>query len=337
VSRVAWSLCLIVAFTIGCRGGDSRSAPATKSLGTSEVSSVAIAPEPAAGGADPWAVGTRDDDPPSLAERRRFADEACPRVTAPYFYRIEKNGRVSHILGTRHLGVSLAKFPPSVHTALASAKLAVFEIAPGDDTDPSGNALALRDELGPAQWAHFTTLVGTDTARALERATPAAAILMMTVLYEDMTAMLDLEIQRQVEAARIPTRGLETSAFQDAILDKLLDLRMLRAVVSTTDSRAKIADESRRDLAEYCAGTDDSPGMDDTARADLLRGGYTSAEIDRMDEELVFSRNADWIPKLEPLLDRGGAFIAVGADHLTGDRGVIALLQKRGYRTTRLD
>jgi uncharacterized protein YbaP (TraB family) len=50
----------------------------------------------------------------------------------------------------------------------------------------------------------------------------------------------------------------------------------------------------------------------------------------------VFDRNRDWIPKLEEILAAGGAFIAVGADHLTGGRGVIALLAGRGYQATRV-
>jgi uncharacterized protein len=325
--------CLLIIFaSVACRGGES--APATRPLGTSEVPAVAIAPEHSV---DPWAVARSDDEPPGLLERKRWADEACPRVTAPYFYRVEKRGRISHILGTRHLGVSLEKFPPAVHNALAGAKLAVFEVAPGDDVVVPDIEVSLPDELGPLLWARYAQLVGAATARTMERATPAAAILTTVVLFEDLSAMLDVEIQHRVQAASIPTRGLESAAFQDQLIDQLLDLRMLRAVLETTEGRDAIGAESRRDLAEYCAGTDDTPGMEDKERRDLLGAGYTSAELDRMDELLVFARNADWIPKLEPILDRGGAFIAVGADHLTGDRGVIALLQKRGYKTTRLD
>jgi uncharacterized protein YbaP (TraB family) len=68
----------------------------------------------------------------------------------------------------------------------------------------------------------------------------------------------------------------------------------------------------------------------------MLTAGYSKAELDTFDEEMVYSRNADWIPKLEPLLTTGGAFIAVGAGHLQGPRSVIALLAARGYKTTRL-
>lgn len=318
--RVALAV-LVVATVAGCRS-ESRRAPAPQ-------------PDPWAA-RDPWAVAPSPDDLPSLVERQRIANEACPRVTAPYFYRIEKAGKVSHILGTRHVGVPLSKFPQVVHDAIDSASLVVFEVAPGDDHEDEDEPIALREELGPKAWAHYRSLVGDALAQRLERGTPAAALLMMMVMYEDIGAMLDMEIQDKVVKAGVATGGLETAAFQDELLDRTLDLRMLQASIEHTENRKEIADDSRKDLSEYCAGTDDEPGMDDKQRKDLLASGYTQGELDRMDEEMVYERNADWIPKIEPMLDAGGAFIAVGADHLSGARGVIALLAARGYKATRL-
>jgi uncharacterized protein len=296
----------------------------------------AVEAQPAAA-TDPWAPKPADpNDPPTFAERHRLADEACPLVKGPYFYRIEKGGKTSHILGTRHIGVSLTKFPKPVHDAIAAAKLAVFEVAPGDDSDLPKQNVVLRDVLGAEQWKHYQDLVGVQTAQKLESTPPATAILAMMAMYEDITAALDLEIENQVVAAKIPTLGLETSEFQDRLLNKVLDLRMLRAAVQHTKDRTELETDSRKDLGEYCAGTDDKPGMDDEMRADLLASGYTEAEIAKIDEEMVYARNADWIPKLEKLLARGNVFIAVGADHLTGPRGVVVLLEKRGYKLTRI-
>lgn len=322
--------CLVVASLVGlsCHRGESRREPVTPQP--------IVAPAPLAPAPDPWDVTSDPEAPPTLAERKRLADEACPRVAMPYFYRIEKAGKVSHVLGTRHVGVSLAKFPRAVHDALDAARLVVFEVAPGDDATPASSPVHLPDEVGPALWERYRALVGTDAARALERATPSTALLMMLVIYEDIGAMLDLEIQRKAIAARVPTRGLETAQFQNALLAKLFDARMLRASIESTTDRAELADVSRRDLAEYCAGTDETPGMDEDLRRDLLGLGYTPAELDQIDEEMVFVRNRDWLPKLEPILKTGGAFIVVGADHLRGSRGVIALLAARGYKTTRV-
>lgn len=321
------SLVALVALS-ACRGGEPRRVP-TASAG-SAPSQVAISE------ADPWSVAPTVDPRPSLAERKRLVDAACPAVTGPYFYRIEKAGKISHILGTRHVSVSLSKFPTSVHDALGAAKLVVFEVAPGDDTHPESRPVDLPASLGATTWKRYESLVGVDFARAVEQAPPAAALVSLMVMYEDPSAQLELEIEQAIAAKNIPTRGLETAAFQNEVLSRLLDVRMLRATIEHTDDRSELADDSRKDLREYCAGTSDHGGMAPEDRADLLEAGYSKAEIDRYDEEMLYTRNADWIPKLEPLLATGGAFIAVGAGHLQGPRSVIALLTARGYTTTRM-
>lgn len=326
----ALAIAVVVVVTLfGCRGGggESRRPPPTSSPSPSQVE------------ADPWAVPSTtatSDDPPTLAERHKLADAACPTVKGPHFYRVEKNGKTSHMLGTRHISVPLAKFPQAVRDTLAASKLAVFEVAPDDKSDVASAEVSLPQELGPELWKRYQEIVGTQTAKSLERATPAEAMIVMIAMYEDIGAMLDLEIQRQAEAAKIPTAGLESSAFQDALLDKLLDIRMLRAEVSHTKDRSELAKESREDIAEYCAGTDDRPGLDDDSRQDLLAGGYTAADLDKIDEEMVYKRNADWIPKLENMFETGDVFVAVGADHLIGTRGVVALLEARGFKVTRV-
>jgi uncharacterized protein YbaP (TraB family) len=322
-------LAMLAALAVSC------SAPA----GRAPAKAPAVAGAPAAtpgASSDPWA-DTTDEPPPSFAATRALADRACPKVAAPYFYRIEKGGKVSHILGTRHLGVSLDKMPANVVAAIRGAAVAVFEIAPGDDAAAAASGgPTISAQLGPELWARYRRLVGGALADALERATPVEAMVALIALYEHKLAALDHEIQQLALAAKIPTDGLESAAFQQRLLEELLDARMLRATVAGTPDRATLERESLEDLREYCAGTDDSPGLGRSEREELRAAGFTDAELDRIDRRLVFDRNDAWIPKLEQLLAGGGAFVAVGADHLTGARGVIALLAARGYRATRV-
>jgi uncharacterized protein YbaP (TraB family) len=51
---------------------------------------------------------------------------------------------------------------------------------------------------------------------------------------------------------------------------------------------------------------------------------------------LVEDRNVRMAQRAEPLLKTGAAFIAVGALHLYGERGMLALLARRGYRVSRV-
>jgi len=54
----------------------------------------------------------------------------------------------------------------------------------------------------------------------------------------------------------------------------------------------------------------------------------TAEEFDR----LVSDRNIKWMKKLPALMASESCFIAVGALHLTGENGLIRLLQKSGYK-----
>lgn len=47
---------------------------------------------------------------------------------------------------------------------------------------------------------------------------------------------------------------------------------------------------------------------------------------------LLFERNEKWIPKIEKLIHDQATFIAVGAGHLWGKKGLIQLLRKQGYQ-----
>ena len=295
---------------------------------------------PLAGGSGSDGTAPRPELPlPDDSTTREIADAACPAVTGAYFYRVEKNNKTSHLLGTRHLGVDIQKLPKQVIGALTAASIAVFETDPTDHSDgqvtPDQHA-PLPEELGPDLWKHYEGLVGDDYAARLTDADPPTALLVMMALYEDKSSALDDQLQDLATASQIQVIGLETSAFQERLIRRWLDMRALKAAVKVTDDRAELKQTTVDDLTEYCSGTDADPGPDPKERQEMLDGGYTDAEIAQYEEELVYSRNRDWIPKLEKLFAEGGAFVAVGADHLIGDKGVVALLGKRGYTVTRV-
>ena len=274
---------------------------------------------------------------PTKAEKTELANTACPRVTGAYFFEVTKDGRTSHILGTRHLGVGLDKFPASVRTALDAASLLVEEVAPGKHDKPEFKSEPLRDELGPKDWAHFEELVGAPVAKRLETMPSVVAALAAAMMFEDVTVMLDRQIEERAKAKAIPGEGLETSRFQLDMLTRLFDVKLLKSLVEETPSRAKLRQTTREGLERYCAGTDkDARMFDGVEDAQMLAHGYTRADLDRIEDELLYQRNTAWIPKLETIFERDHVFVAVGAGHLRGPRGVIELLRARGYAITRI-
>jgi uncharacterized protein YbaP (TraB family) len=57
---------------------------------------------------------------------------------------------------------------------------------------------------------------------------------------------------------------------------------------------------------------------------------------EKIDKRLLDDRNRRMVERMLPRFDDGGAFIAIGAAHLPGENGVLALLEGRGYGVTRI-
>lgn len=277
-----------------------------------------------------------DLDDTSLTEEaiQATANAVCPSAR-PQFWRVSRAGKISFILGTTHLGVGLDKLPASAIDALAGARLAVFEtVSDGqDDADimlPADEP-SLAEQLGAADWRRLELLLGPQLAPRVTRLKPAIVVALLQSLYVDKTAALDEELIAAANARDIPVRGLETDAFQQRLLDRWLDLRFLRCSLAAVDSRRELQADAMAKLSHYCSGADGPPGPSAKERQDMLAGGYSEAEVDLLVEELLFARNRAWLPQLEPMLAGGGAFIAVGVDHLSGPRGIIAMLRARGH------
>jgi len=56
----------------------------------------------------------------------------------------------------------------------------------------------------------------------------------------------------------------------------------------------------------------------------------------RFEAKLISERNRRMVQRMQPLLEQGSAFIAIGALHLPGDDGVLNLLAGQGYKVTRV-
>jgi uncharacterized protein YbaP (TraB family) len=71
----------------------------------------------------------------------------------------------------------------------------------------------------------------------------------------------------------------------------------------------------------------------DQAALDKLMDGNFRNEYPDLYKKLLVDRNATWMPKLTELLKGNETvFVAVGAGHLVGPDGIVALLQKAGYK-----
>ena len=56
-----------------------------------------------------------------------------------------------------------------------------------------------------------------------------------------------------------------------------------------------------------------------------------------MQDQLLDKRNQNWIPVFEQNIKQKSTFFAVGAGHLGGEKGVLQLLQQKGYTLKSLE
>lgn len=63
----------------------------------------------------------------------------------------------------------------------------------------------------------------------------------------------------------------------------------------------------------------------------FLRDEWGRHDLPILEERLLVRRNHLMVDRLAPFLKKGGAFAAIGAGHMPGDKGIVELLRRRGF------
>lgn len=146
----------------------------------------------------------------------------------------------------------------------------------------------------------------------------------------DGVQMLDIALATKAKSQGKDVEGLETLSDQIGAIASLPPSVNLQGLVETMKLGDELPDVMETMISLYSSGDlgmlwpflrSLSPETDD--------GGYGEFE-----KTMVTARNHTMVEHAAPLIDRGNAFIAVGALHLPGDEGLISLLQKAGYQVT---
>jgi uncharacterized protein len=117
--------------------------------------------------------------------------------------------------------------------------------------------------------------------------------------------------------------GLETIEEQMALFDTIPYARQASLLVSMIDSLPSVKKEFR-DLVKLYK-SQDLPAI----YALTLKSEFG---LDGQDEVLLFKRNRNWIERIRKIIREKPTLIAVGAAHLGGKEGVVALLRESGYQ-----
>jgi len=130
-------------------------------------------------------------------------------------------------------------------------------------------------------------------------------------------------------AGRAPI-GLETLEDQIAVLRGIGGLNPSLALIDAARNAKAIAD-IRETMTRAYVGDRLGELAALSRVAEVLRDETPNAATSAFTRSLIDDRNLVMRDRSLPLLARGGAFIAVGALHLPGDTGLVALYRRAGY------
>lgn len=276
-------------------------------------------------------------------------DQVIPAEKA-LLWKISGNGlkKPSYLLGTIHLiPKDKFQFSDATYDALADSRRVTFEIDMKEMTNIAAQfsllskafmsgGKTLKDLLTPEDYTFVKQKLDTKgmPSTMLERMKPLFLSTLFTSDEEsglgnvtNMTSV-EMELYRQVKRRKLESAGLETAAYQMGIFDSIpyeAQAKMLVETLRNTEGADndfdKMIELYRRKDINAMEAMMDEPGYGMNDYQDVL----------------LHNRNRNWIPVMGRMMREKSTLFAVGAGHLGGAAGVIALLRLEGYRVEAAD
>lgn len=263
-------------------------------------------------------------------------------------WRIEKSSQQpSFILGTLHLAhQSLQELSPAIRSAIASARVVALEQAQLS-RGAYGQVMAQAGKLMSARDKPLQRLLDESELKVVEKAISAAgypedlalgirpwvATLFLAGGCSEVTQdPMDLIVANMAKAQGKQVVGLETLLEQYETLAAIPDdsqAAWLRASIEMHDR----VDDVTVTMLELYRDRKIAASLD--LMQELAPGaGLTEARMHDIRNGLITDRNKRLAERSLPLLEAGGAFVAIGAAHLPGSVGVISILKRGGFTVT---
>ena len=276
-----------------------------------------------------------------------------PRVTAQaaqaktFAWKATGKGGTIYLMGSIHvMSESFYPLNPALEAAFKDSDLLVEEVDLAEMLDPAAQMAilsrgmlpsnqSLDKILSPATYALVQKTAGDLAAPGgpLTRFKPwMLAIALQGIELQKAGFQpelgLDMHFYDQAKAGGKPVQGLETAEFQIAQFDTM-----------TMEQQDHMLSETLKELATETASVGrigDAWKAGDIATLESL----TLADLKSdplMYQRLLVQRNKNWVPKIEALFARKGhALVVVGAAHLVGPDGLLAVLKAKGYTLEQL-
>ncbi len=278
------------------------------------------------------ACGTGSSAATSGPARRHTAKPDDAGLRGPFLWEVQGASGPSYLFGTIHAGFHADKELPSwVWDKLEASDTFIMELDPTTISVvemarlgqlPEGKSLD--QMLGEKDFAALVELLET-SAESLKRLQPWAAILLVVQRLYPTPMPLDMALRNRAAAKGKKLEYLEDFKLQAEVI-QMLGVEDLREMIDA-DGPGRVQLEKL--VAAYREGDFET----------LASIGLDPREIAKnpaRHARLLDDRNRDWIGKLLPHLERGRAFVAVGALHFAGEQGLVELLRERGVILTRI-
>lgn len=269
-----------------------------------------------------------------------------PSTQTPHalLWRIEHPGLApSWLFGTIHINPNHDNtLPDAVNTALGQSRMVLTEIKLTPFT-MAATATAMLNHtpgqtkamLGAADYEQLQKILlqrhGMNES-AVDKLTPWA--LWMVLIYppeQKGQVAIDQLIAQRANTLNKQYGGLETVEEQLALFRDIDSARMAR-ILRQTMKHLDEADQQRNKLLALYQSEDLDALLQLSQKDEPPLEQIDLAWSKQWLKQLIDKRNLRMMQRMQPRLNKGGVFVAVGAAHLAGKHGLIALLQKQGYR-----
>jgi uncharacterized protein YbaP (TraB family) len=257
-------------------------------------------------------------------------------------WRVTGKGGVAYLVGSVHL-LSKDFYPlnPALESAYNVSDLLVEEVDMAEMLDPAAQmgflsrgmlpaATPLEKVISPATYALVTKRAAALglPAEPLKLLKPWMVALMLVQMEWQKAGFdpelgLDKHFYDQAKSDGKQTQGLETAAYQISRLDEMSAEQQERLLAESL----KDADEERANMGKL---VDAWRSGDGAAVEKIVLSELKQEPV--LYQRLLVERNRNWLPKIETLFARPKpALVVVGAAHLVGPDGLLAMLRAKGY------
>ncbi|MDZ5699262.1 TraB/GumN family protein [Chelativorans sp. M5D2P16] len=295
-------------------------------------------------------------DPALLEEMQEEA--AAAENGRGLLWRVEgRQGPPSYLFGTMHVSdPRVVDLPSAAREAFAEAGTIVIETTevlderemmaamaetPGLMMFPPGEDLT--DHLTPREYDIVSAALAARGVplQSVVKMKPWMLIALVSLpaceleRQEEGALVLDAKLADQAQAEGKRLVGLESLREQLGAMASLPMETHVHGLIGTLALKDRADDMIETLIGLYLRG---ETGMFWPALDRLLPDDEVTAQsYAAFEEAMVKARNRQMAERAVPLIEAGGAFIAVGAMHLPGPDGLVSLLREAGYTVTGAD